>query len=309
MEELELENEDVQPAKIGEEGLIRRILESLRINVNRVDQDLTRIDFIIEELEKRKRLLSERKDYEVEKINELEAHFDNFAEKMAAKSKSRIRSVTYPLKKELRALRKENKQLAELADIQLVSFDSVEQEAIAKARTIAIFESILFAIENWATDDVPATDFTPVAQAVLFKAVYVPVMCGNTDYYMDAVPFSATEVVKRGREYVKALRSESQTPLTDTSMQLTAQQYQQWWINDALVLLYGDRDPEWEETKPHTLEEMELWKSTDMDKTMHFPKIFDAFELTRKYGDEIRESSGLPDFTKQIMQTRLTTYE
>ena len=201
------------------------------------------------------------------------------------------------------------KLLREHSREQAASLSEIEQIAVTQARTIAIFESILFAIENWATDDVPATDFTPVAQAVLFKAVYVPVMCGNTDYYMGVVPFSATEVVKRGREYVKALRSESQTPLTDTSMQLTAQQYQQWWINDALVLLYGDRDPEWEETKPHTLEEMELWKSTDMDKTMHFPKIFDAFELTRKYGDEIRESSGLPDFTKQIMQTRLTTYE
>ena len=134
-------------------------------------------------------------------------------------------------------------------------------------------------------------------------------MSGVTDYYLDEVPFAASEVVKRGREYVKALRAETQVPLTDASKNLVALEYQQWWVNDALVLLYGDRDPDWEKTQPHTREEMELWKSTDMDKTMNFPKIFDAFELTRKYGDEIRESSGLPEFTKQIMQTRLTAHE
>ena len=199
--------------------------------------------------------------------------------------------------------------LASQINNQTVQFDSVELEAIAKARTIAIFESILFAIENWATDDVPASDFTPVAQAVLFKTVYDSVMTGVSDYYLDEIPFSAHEVVKRGREYVKALRSETELPLTDVSMGFTAQQYQQWWTNDALVLLYGDRDPDWENITPHTAEEMELWRSTDMDKTMHFPRIFDAFELTRKYGDEIRESSGLPDFTKQIMQTRLSAHE
>ena len=153
--------------------------------------------------------------------------------------------------------------------------------------------AFIFAIENWAVDDVPANDFTLVAQAVLFKAVYDHVMTGDTDYYLDTVPHSAIEVVKRGREYVKSLRTQSDTALTDPSMGFTAQQYQQWWVNDALVLLYGERDPEWETTAPYTSEEMELWKSTDMDKTMHFPKIFDAFELTRKYGDEIRESSGL----------------
>ncbi|MEC8737714.1 MAG: hypothetical protein VXX91_05750 [Planctomycetota bacterium] len=191
--------------------------------------------------------------------------------------------------------------------IQTTSFDNIELEAIAKARTVAIFESILFAIENWATDDVPASDFTPVAQALLFKAVYDPIMTGIADYYLDEIPFSAYEVVKRGREYVKGIRAETQVPLTE--MSVTAQAYQQWWINDALVLIYGDRDPDWEVTKPYTREEMELWKSTDMDKTMNFPRIFDAFDLTRKYGDEIRETSGLPNFTKTIMQTRLTANE
>lgn len=191
----------------------------------------------------------------------------------------------------------------------IVEYDSVEQEAIAKARTVAIFESILFAIENWATDDVPASDFTPVAQAVLFKTTYIPVMKGNSDYYLDEVPFTAIEIVKRGREYVKGFRAQSQTPLTDPSVRIVAQEYQSWWVNDALPLIYGARDPDWETTTPYSSEEMELWRSTDMDKTTHFPNIFDAFELTRKYGDEIRESSGLPQFTKQIMQTRLTAHE
>lgn len=209
--------------------------------------------------------------------------------------------------KKAKQLEKANDELRSQLSLKTKTFDSLELEAIAKARTIAIFESILFAIENWATDDVPASDFTPVAQAILFKAVYDPVMTSVNDYYLDEIPFAAHEVVKRGREYVKGIRSESQVPLTD--QRVMAAEYQDWWVNDALVLLYGDRDPDWEATKPYSREEMELWKSTDMDKTMHFPRIFDAFELTRKYGDEIRETSGLPDFTKQIMQTRLTAHE
>ena len=209
--------------------------------------------------------------------------------------------------KKAKQLEKANDELRSQLSLKTKTFDSLELEAIAKARTIAIFESILFAIENWATDDVPASDFTPVAQAILFKAVYDPVMTSVNDYYLNEIPFAAHEVVKRGREYVKGIRSESQVPLTD--QRVMAAEYQDWWVNDALVLLYGDRDPDWEVTKPYSREEMELWKSTDMDKTMHFPRIFDAFELTRKYGDEIRETSGLPDFTKQIMQTRLTAHE
>ena len=305
----EFENDNSPPVKIGDERHIYYLFKTLRTNINRADKDISHFDFLIAQLEERKRVMSDRRDYELDKLRELEERFGGFADKISAKASSRINSEMYPVRKELRALRKENERLAKLANVQERAYDSVEQEAIAKARTIAIFESILFAIENWAIDDVPASDFTPVAQAVLFKTVYDSVMTGVSDYYLDEVPFAATEVVKRGREYVKAFRSETELPLTDVSMGFTAQQYQQWWTNDALVLLYGDRDPDWENTTPHTAEEMELWRSTDMDKTTHFPRIFDAFELTRKYGDEIRESSGLPDFTKQIMQTRLSAHE
>ena len=189
------------------------------------------------------------------------------------------------------------------------ALQEIEENAIAQARSVAIFESILFAIENWAVDDSPATDFTVVAQAFLFKAVYAQIMRKNTDYYLDSVPFAAVEVVRRGREYVKGVREDTQAPLTDSSLSIIAAEYQAWWVNDALALLYSGRDPDWETTKPHTMEEMALWRSTDMDKTQNFPSIFDAFDLTRKYGEEIRESSGLPEFTKQIMQTRLTAHE
>ena len=39
---------------------------------------------------------------------------------------------------------------------------------LERAKTLAIFDSILFSIENWATDDSPAPDFTLAAQASLF---------------------------------------------------------------------------------------------------------------------------------------------
>ena len=111
--------------------------------------------------------------------------------------------------------------------------------------------------------DAPASDFTPVAQAVLFPKQSTIELCPETSLTtisMKSVPFAATEVVKRGREYVKGIRAESQVLLlTETFGQSLLKNTMQWWINDALVLLYGDRDPDWETTKPtHTCRK---WKN------------------------------------------------
>ena len=61
-------------------------------------------------------------------------------------------------------------------------------------------------MENWSTDGQVASDFSLVCQSILFPIVYEEVMSGNADYYIEQVPVSALEVVKRGREFIQYLR-------------------------------------------------------------------------------------------------------
>jgi hypothetical protein len=40
-------------------------------------------------------------------------------------------------------------------------------------------------------------------------------------------------------------------------------------------------------------------------RALHFPLIFDGMELVERFRDEIRETTGLPDFTRSTLTTRL----
>ena len=236
--------------------------------------------------------------------------FEEEVPKAIARDERRMRVYITKQEHELKKLRAEERRLKKLLGEDVREFTSIELEAIAKAKSIAIIEGILFAIEEWSDTDVPAADITLASQSVVFKAIHERIMKGDTDYFFDEVPHAAYEVVKRGREYVKYIRESSQVAMTEPSVwSQYAHEIQQWWINDGLFLLYGARDDDWTKLEPYTLDDMVKWRSTDLDKTTSFPYVFDAIELTRKYGDEIRESSGLPEFTRNTMQTRLTTHE
>ena len=179
-------------------------------------------------------------------------------------------------------------------------------EGLEKAKTIAVFDSILFAIENWSSDGQTAPDITMVSQSVLFPTVYERVMRGNEDYFVEKVPASATEVVRRGREFVQHIRDVSVAPLSDPdAWESYAELVQQWWIRDALPLIYGARDPDWEEDKQFQHVEIMEWREQPASRALDFPLIFDGMELIDRYRDQIRDSTGLPDFTKQTLQTRI----
>jgi len=180
------------------------------------------------------------------------------------------------------------------------------KEGLEKAKTIAIFDSILFAISNWSVDGQIAPDVELACQSVLFPIVYERLMQGNKDYVINTVPASAMEVVKRGREQVKYLRSISEVGLaTPATWESHACMVQQWWIRDALPLLYGARDDSWENDQVLSLTEMLEWRDQPASRALHFPLIFDGMELVDRYGEDIREFTGLPEFNKNTIETRL----
>lgn len=183
-----------------------------------------------------------------------------------------------------------------------------DQVALSRAKTFAILDSILFAIENWATDDSPAPDITLAAQATIFPVIFEKVSRGDEDYYLTEVPSTADEVVRRGREFVKSFRDDEHISVLDpTGWEILQPVLHKWWTRDALPLLYGASDPQWQNEDPYTMEKMITWRDMEMSRSIEMPLIFDGFELVKKYGDEIREESGLPELSRRVMQTRIKT--
>ena len=184
--------------------------------------------------------------------------------------------------------------------------DEFAEGEVEKASTLAIFDSIIFAISNWSTEGDTAPDFELACQSVIFPIVYERVMSNDSDYYLEEVPISAMEVVKRGREQVKHLREVCASSLVDPEAWNThANSVQQWWIRDALPLLYGGRADEWDEDTPLSLGASLEWRDQPASRALHFPLIFDGMELVNKHRDQIRDITGLPDFNKNTLQTRL----
>jgi len=182
----------------------------------------------------------------------------------------------------------------------------VDEIDLGKAQTFAIFDSLIFAISNWSTDGQSSPDVELALQSVLFPTVYERVMKGNADYIVNTVPVPALEIVKRGRETIKWLRQTTDKSLIDpTSWEEHAGMVQQWFIRDALPLIYGARDPDWDDDLPLSLTEVVEWRDMPASRALHFPLIFDGMDLVEKYRDEIREHTGLPVFTQQQLTTRL----
>lgn len=208
-------------------------------------------------------------------------------------------------KREVRGLIARIKELESAAPVQSTAV--ISKIDTDRAATLAFFDSLIFAISNWSSDGQSAPDCELACQSVLFPAVYEQVMNQNEDYYITKVPAVALEIVRRGREYVKHIRASCEASLvSENAWTEFAPMLQEWWINDALPLLYGARDPAWEEVQLLTLSEMTEWRDMPASRALHFPLIFDGMELVKKHGDEIREFTGLPEFNKQQVTTRIS---
>ena len=120
------------------------------------------------------------------------------------------------------------------------------------------------------------------------------------------VPTASLEVVKRGREYVKFIRDTCPVGLTDpTAWSQHVPMISKWWVNDALPLLYGARDDVWERSTPLALEAIMSWRDKPANRALEFPLVFDAMDLLDRHGNEIREKTNLPQFTRDTLNTRL----
>jgi len=168
------------------------------------------------------------------------------------------------------------------------------------ATTIGIFDALLRHMCEGADD------FRLASEAFLFPSVYERIMDGTQEaYFMEEVPTAAALVISRGKEHVAWIRSEYDTHITDPETWAEAIDYIcEWWRNDALPLLYGARDEQWDLDLPLSLTEILLWRESPSDRPLNFPRIFDAYEIYRKHKDEIYGTSGLRDF-----ELKLFTFE
>lgn len=206
-----------------------------------------------------------------------------------------------------RQIEKLQKQLEEaLKGVGKTRSNASDEALLAKASTLAIFDSILFAISNWSNQGDTAPDVELACQSVLFPVVYERVMDGSEDYLIKEVPPVAAEVVKRGRELVRHTRMVSEASLMDPeAWKEQAGMIHQWWVRDGLPLLYGARSEDWDDDVPLTLDEMKMWKEQPASRALSFPRIFDGMELVERFSQEIRDTTGLPDFNKSTLETRL----
>jgi len=209
---------------------------------------------------------------------------------------------------EARRLRKQIKDLETQLEAagQKVEKVTVNRVEVNKAKTLAIFDAILFNISNWSVHGDTAPDFELASQAILFPTVYERVMNGEESYLLDAVPVSALEVVRRGREWVRYFREVCPLSLVDpTTWKDNIESVRSWWVNDALALIYEARDPAWEEDVPFALTEMIAWRDYPANRALSFPLIYDGMSGVERHRDHVREETGLPDFNKTAVQTRL----
>jgi hypothetical protein len=147
-----------------------------------------------------------------------------------------------------------------------------------------------------------AEDFLLASEAFLFPAVFERIMSGEEEaYYLGEIPVSAPLVIKRGREHIEWVRSEFDTHITDPETWPNCiDTIVNWWRNDALPMIYGARDEQWDIDVPLSLPEILQWQESPGDRPLNFPKIFDAYEIYRKHKDDIYESSGLRGFDLKL---------
>jgi len=165
------------------------------------------------------------------------------------------------------------------------------------ASTIGIFDTFLrHMCKN-------AEDFRLASEAFLFPAVYERVMEGSEEaYFLEEVPVASPIVIQRGKEYIKHLRETSDTYVTEPeTWAANIQSIVDWWRNDALPMIYGARDEQWDIDVPLSLPEILEWRDSTGDRPLNFPKIFDAYEIYRKHKDTIYENTGLRDFELKLL--------
>jgi hypothetical protein len=223
-------------------------------------------------------------DAEIEKI---EGKFEKVltqAEIYKSKLEREMGREVRRLERELALLRKGANGLVPVAE--------ATDNEVKIASSVAILDSILRLISHGADD------FKLMSEAFLFPAVIERILSASEEaYFLEEVPASAEAVIERGRQYVDWVRQEYDTHLTDPEAWDSAiDEVTDWWRNDALPLLYGSRDEQWDIDIPLTLTEMLTWRDVPAERPITYSAIFDAYEIYRKNKDLVYEKTGLRQF-------------
>jgi hypothetical protein len=160
------------------------------------------------------------------------------------------------------------------------------------ASTFAIFECILRHICQ------DSDDIKMMCYSFLFPSVFERVVTADDEaYFLDKLPESSAVVIERGKEYVSYIRSMCETHVTDPqAWGILVEPLADWWKNDALPLIYGSRDEEWDTDIPLSLTEMLIWKNEPSERPLQFSKVFDGFEIYRKLKDKVYGQTGVRGF-------------
>jgi chromosome segregation ATPase len=245
---------------------------SMRSSVSSLKKKLSNLKVQIEQF-----------DAEIQKV---ESKFDNIitqAEIYKSKVEREMGREVRRLERELALLAKDPKPATE---------SETNAIDLKVASSVAIFETILRHMCG------NADDFRLASQAFLFPAVYERLIKGEEEaYYLEEVPDSAHLIITRGQEYIAWLRSEYDTHLTNPQTWSDSIDYiAEWWRNDALPLLYGARDEQWDIDVPMSLAEMLAWQDSPGDRPLMYSSIFDVYEVYKKNKELIYEPSGLREF-------------
>ncbi len=226
-------------------------------------------------------------DVELSKLENKLENINTQAEIYKAKVEREMGREVRRLERELALLRKEAPGVVK---------PEASETDIHVSTTIGIFDTIL---RHMCKD---AEDFRLASEAFLFPAVYERVMEGKQEaYYLDEIPPSASLVISRGRQHIAWVREEYDTHVTDPDTWKEAIDcIVDWWRNDALPMIYGSRDEQWDIDLPLTLTEILLWRDSPGDRPLNFPRIFDAYEIYRKHKDEIYGTTGLREFELKL---------
>ena len=310
--------------QVGESRL-ETILTTFEKNISQHKSEKRRLELELEReidaLNKKYQILFNNQDRLISRdekaLAKAKEDLEYFINRVKQKSEKMVENKVAGLEKETRAMEREmraqGKALEDMS-VRLLKYEeapiAADQVALARAKTFAIVDSILFAIENWAEDDSPAPDITLAAPATLFPVLLNKVSQGDEDYYLEEVPMGAYEVVRRGRQFVKSFRDDEHISiLNEDGWGVLQPILHSWWTRDAMPLLFDAGYVGWEKEEPLTRDQMFTWRDKEMSRAMDFPLIFDGFELVKKYGDQIRTETGLPEFNRQVMTTRIKNYE
>lgn len=239
---------------------IRKKVSGLKISVETFDSELTKLESKFEKL-----------------LTQTEIYKNKLQREMGREVRR--------LQSELDELRKEVKTSSSKTG-------SENPLELSIASTIAVYECVLRHICQ------DAEDVKLMFYSFLFPSVLERVVGAEDEaYFLDKLPKSASVVVERGREYVSYIRAICETHVTDPeSWELLSEPLADWWRNDALPLLYGSRDEEWDTDVPLSLPEMLIWKNEPSDRPIHFSRVFDGFEIYRKLKDKVYDETGVRAF-------------